>query len=141
MTDATIEPTPGEQEPVGGTPDKLPVELDQMFDLARAGADLLLDFVDSGVDVNLTNDAGDSLLMLAAYHGHADLVRGLAARGADVDALNLRGQSPLAGAVFKANDTVIEALVELGADADAGAPSARQTAETFGRTLPDRPIA
>ncbi|PZR55135.1 ankyrin repeat domain-containing protein [Xylanimonas oleitrophica] len=140
MSDAN---TPG-PDPTAGTsekPDRLPVDLAQMFDLARAGADLLLEFVDAGVDPNLTNEQGDSLLMLAAYHGHAELVRGLAARGADVDALNLRGQSPLAGAVFKANDTVIEALVELGADPDVGVPTARQTAQQFGRTLPERPVA
>ena len=78
--------------------------------------------------------------MLAAYHGQASLVGELARRGADVDALNARGQSPLAGAVFKGEAEVVAALLERGADLDAGAPSARATAEAFGRTdlLPDR---
>lgn len=117
--------------------DKLPVNLDQMFDLARAGADLLLEFVDAGVPVDHADAAGNTLLMLAAYHGHAGLVRGLAERGADVDRVNARGQSPLAGAVFKSFDDVVAALLAAGADPDAGTPSARDTAQMFGRTLPE----
>jgi ankyrin repeat protein len=116
--------------------DKLPVDLNQMFDLARAGADLLLEFVDAGVPVDHADAAGNTLVMLAAYHGHAGLVRGLAARGGDVDRLNARGQSPLAGAVFKGDAGVIQALLTAGADPDAGTPSARDTATTFGRELP-----
>nr|WP_246305764.1 ankyrin repeat domain-containing protein [Nocardioides marinisabuli] len=92
-------------------------------------------YVDAGVPVDLTDAQGNTLLMLAAYHGHAAVVRGLAERGADVDALNDRGQSPLAGAVFKDEQAVVEALVALGADPDAGAPTARETAQMFGRTL------
>lgn len=121
------------------TDDKAPVDLDQMFDLARGGADLLLEFVDAGVPADHADADGNTLLMLAAYHGHADLVRGLAERGADVDRLNARGQSPLAGAVFKGFDDVVAALLERGADPDAGTPSARATAEMFGRALPGSP--
>jgi ankyrin repeat protein len=132
-TPPSPEPSP---KPSAGQPDKLPVELEQMFDLARAGAGLLLEFVDAGVDPDLTDPAGNSLLMLAAYHGHAALVTGLAGRGADVDRLNARGQSPLAGAVFKRNDDVVAALLAAGADPDAGAPSARATAQMFGTELP-----
>lgn len=121
------------------TDDRAPVDLDQMFDLARAGAGLLLEFVDAGVSADHADAEGNTLLMLAAYHGHADLVRGLAERGADVDRLNSRGQSPLAGAVFKGFDDVATALLERGADPDVGTPSARATAEMFERTLPEPP--
>ncbi|GAA4718005.1 ankyrin repeat domain-containing protein [Isoptericola chiayiensis] len=116
--------------------DQLPVHLDQMFDLARAGEGLLLEFVDAGVPVEHADAQGNTLLMLAAYHGHAELVQGLAERGADVNRLNARGQSPLAGAVFKNEPAVIGALLAAGADVDAGSPSARATAQMFGRTLP-----
>ena len=61
-------------------------------------------YVDAGVPADLTNDRGDSLVMLAAYHGHADAVRALLARGAEADRVNDRGQTPLAGAVFKGED-------------------------------------
>ena len=71
--------------------------------------------------------------MLAAYHGHPAAVAALAERGADVNRLNDRGQSPLAGAIFKGEDEVVRVLREHGADLDAGTPSARATAEMFGR--------
>ncbi|MEJ7831817.1 MAG: ankyrin repeat domain-containing protein [Nocardioides sp.] len=108
----------------------------QMLDLARNGqTERLLAYVDAGVPTDLTDATGNTLVMLAAYHGHAPLVTGLATRGADVDRLNDRGQSPLAGAVFKGEDDVIAALVAAGADPDAGSPTARDTAAMFGRSL------
>ncbi len=108
----------------------------QMFDLAREGAaEVLMAHVDAGVPADLTDASGNTLLMLAAYHGHPDVVSGLAERGADVNRLNDRGQSPLAGAVFKGEDDVVTTLLRLGADPEAGSPTARQTAEMFGRTL------
>lgn len=106
-----------------------------LFDMARQGRSAqLAAYVDAGAPVDLTDPAGNTLLMLAAYHGHADLVRELARRGAEVDRLNDRGQSPLAGAVFKGEPDVVAALLEHGADPEAGMPTARQTAELFGRT-------
>jgi ankyrin repeat protein len=117
-------------------PDPEVVELaTKIFDLARRGrTEALVAYVDAGVPAELTNDRGDSLLMLAAYHGHADAVRALLARGAVVDRVNDRGQTPLAGAVFKGEQQVIEALLEGGADPSAGTPSAVDTARMFGRT-------
>jgi uncharacterized protein len=106
----------------------------RVFDLARDGdAATLAAYVDAGVPVNLTNDAGDTLVMLAAYHGHADAVRALVARGADVNRCNDRGQAPVAGAVFKGEDDVVRALVDAGADPLAGHPTAVDTARMFGR--------
>ncbi|MCH7230315.1 ankyrin repeat domain-containing protein [Glycomyces sp. L485] len=107
---------------------------DAAFDLARTGETArLLRFVDSGLPVDLVNGSGDSLLMLAAYHGHADTVRALIGRGADVERRNDRGQSPLAGAVFKDFGEVVTVLLAAGADPDAGTPSARQIAAMFDR--------
>lgn len=105
----------------------------QLFDLARAGDTNLLAYVDRGAPAGLTDADGNTLLMMAAYHGHAELVTGLAERGADVDALNDRGQSPLAGAVFKGEDDVVRALVEAGADPSRGSPTALETASFFER--------
>lgn len=106
----------------------------RLFDMAREGrTEQLAAYVDAGAPADLTDPAGNTLLMLGAYHGHPALVRELARRGADVDRLNDRGQSPLAGAVFKGEDDVVQALLDLGADPDAGTPTARQTAQMFGR--------
>ncbi|MFE1955712.1 MULTISPECIES: ankyrin repeat domain-containing protein [Streptomyces] len=116
-------------------PDPEVVELaGKIFDLARRGdADALAKYVDAGVPANLTNDRGDTLVMLAAYHGHEDAVRALVARGADVNRANDKGQTPLAGAVFKGADAVIRALLDGGADPAAGTPSALDTARMFGK--------
>ena len=106
----------------------------RLFGLARAGeTEQLAGYLDAGVDPNLANQKGDTLVMLAAYHGHADTVRALLERGADPDRANDHGQTPLAGAVFKSEDEVVRALAEGGADPRAGTPSAVATARMFGR--------
>jgi ankyrin repeat protein len=89
-------------------------------------------YVDAGVPVNLCNDKGDTLVMLAAYHGHPQAVSALLARGADPGRPNDRGQTPLAGAVFKGERAVIQVLLDGGADPTAGMPSAVETARMFG---------
>ena len=112
-----------------------PVELAHwLLDRARAGeAERLAAYADHGMPVDLTDAAGNTLLMLAAYHGHATTVRVLAERGADVDAVNDRGQTPMGGAVFKGYADVVEVLLAAGADPDRGTPSARASAAFFER--------
>ncbi|WP_036522742.1 ankyrin repeat domain-containing protein [Nocardia sp. NRRL WC-3656] len=107
----------------------------KLFELARTGeAATLAAYIDAGVPVNLCNDKGDTLLMLAAYHGQQAAVTALLERGADPDRANDRGQTPAAGAVFKGEDDILKALLAAGADPDAGTPSARESATVFGRT-------
>jgi ankyrin repeat protein len=106
----------------------------RVFDLARGGhTDELAAYLDAGVPVNLTNDKGDTLLLLAAYHGHPDTVAGLLTRGADPDhaRANDRGQTALAAAVFRQSGDTVGVLLDAGADPDAGSPSARATATFF----------
>lgn len=104
----------------------------QFFDLARAGeTGVLAALLDAGVTHSLADAKGNSLLMLAAYHGNAETVAELARRGADVDQVNDRGQTPLAGAVFKGEPDVVPVLVAAGADPDLGHPSARESARFF----------
>jgi uncharacterized protein len=104
----------------------------RVFDLARGGhTDELAAYVDAGVPVNLTNDKGDTLLILAAYHGHPQTVGALLERGADHNRANDRGQTALAAAVFRQSAETVRLLVDAGADPDAGGPSARATAIFF----------
>lgn len=104
------------------------------YDLARTGeTEALAAYVGAGLPANLTNQDGDTLLMLAAYHGHGETVQMLIDAGADPDRLNDRGQSPLAGAIFKGEDAVVRILLGAGADADHGTPTARAAAEMFER--------
>jgi ankyrin repeat protein len=121
--------------PDNGPDDEVTELAQRLFEMARAGdATALAAYLDAGVPVNLTNAAGDTLVMLAAYHGHPDAVRALTERGADVNRTNDRGQTPLAGAVFKGEDEVVRVLVAAGADPAAGGPNAIDTARMFERT-------
>ena len=106
----------------------------KLFDAARQGDSALLSGdLAAGAPATLTNAAGDTLLMLAAYHGHTDTVRLILQHGGDANGANDRGQTPLAGAVFKGYAEVAQALLEAGADPDAGTPSARAAAQMFER--------
>ncbi|WP_435108630.1 ankyrin repeat domain-containing protein [Nocardiopsis synnemataformans] len=105
------------------------------MDLAREGrTEELLEFLDHGLPVDTRDEQGNTLVMLAAYHGQEAVVRALVDRGADVDLRNERDQTPVAGALFKGEEGIVAVLVAAGADLDAGTPSARAAAEMFGRT-------
>lgn len=110
----------------------------RVFEQARAGAvETFEGLLTGGFPPNLTNDKGDSLVMLASYHGHAALVRLLIAHGAQADKLNDRGQTPLAGAAFKGYLDVAQALLDGGAPVDQAGPDGRtalMVAAMFNRT-------
>ena len=58
----------------------------QLFDMAREGrADELGVYLDAGAPVDLTDPSGNTLLMLAAYHGQPETVRMLLDAGAGKD--------------------------------------------------------
>jgi uncharacterized protein len=104
----------------------------RLFDMARGGStDDLRAYLEAGVPPNLTNDKGDSLLILAAYHGHPDTVAALLELGAEPDRVNDRGQTALAAAVFRQSAETVGHLLEAGADPDAGGPTAREMAVFF----------
>jgi uncharacterized protein len=117
----------------GGAIDPGVIELaGRMFDLARAGrTEDLAAYLDAGVPANLTNDKGDTLLILAAYHAHAATVAVLLERGADHGRVNDRGQTALGAAVFRQDEVAVRALLDAGADPDLGGQSARLTAQFF----------
>lgn len=113
-------------------PDDVVAFAHQLFDAARNGdAPFVLSAVKQGISPDLSDASGNTLLMLAAYHGHARLVAELASQGASINQTNDRGQTPLAGAIFKRDEAVISTLLTLGADPDLGSPSARMTAKMF----------
>ncbi|MEJ7706218.1 MAG: ankyrin repeat domain-containing protein [Nocardioidaceae bacterium] len=105
--------------------------LASMFDLARTGDLTLAEYVDQGLPVNLTNGAGDTLLILAAYHQHPDLVDALVGRGGDHNRVNDCGQTALAAAVFRQSHEVVERLLAAGADSALGPQSALDIARFF----------
>lgn len=104
----------------------------RMYNAARCGdIEILHQALLAGLPSNMTNEKGDSLLMLAAYHGHSEVVKLLMDHGADPNRLNDRHQSPIAGAVWKKEDAVVEVLLEGGADPEYGAPSAMECITMF----------
>jgi uncharacterized protein len=105
--------------------------LQSAFEHARNGdVSQLVEMLDAGVPVNLTNGSGDTLLILAAYHTHADLVRLLLARGADHARVNDRGQTALASAAFRQHREIVTDLLAAGADPHLG-PRSAVTVATF----------
>ncbi|WP_255442631.1 ankyrin repeat domain-containing protein [Corallococcus sp. Z5C101001] len=89
------------------------------FALARAGAarDLAV-MLDAGLPAGLRNERGDSLLMLASYHGHMEATHLLLKRGANPEQTNDAGQTPLAGAAFKGSAAIATVLLDAGAKVD-----------------------
>jgi ankyrin repeat protein len=81
--------------------------------------------------VNLTNDKGDTPLILAAYHDHPDTVQALLDRGADPDRANDRGQTALSAATFRSSAESVQALLAAGGDPAVGGQSAHATADFF----------
>lgn len=117
-------------EPRELTPEELDI-LAQAFDLAREGDLVLLEIIDRGLPVNLTNHNGDTLLILASYHDRVELMRGLLERGADTERANDRGQTALGCSVFAKSAAGVTALLDAGADPDGGGRSAREYAAYF----------
>ncbi len=93
-------------------------ELQRMaLDAARQGdMETLRPMLEAGMPVNLADEKGNSLLMLAAYHGHPETARLLLGHGAEADRRNDRNQTPLAGVAFKGHLELAELLLEAGAD-------------------------
>lgn len=122
--DQTIQPTPESPEVIAFAT--------RMYDAARAGdLPVFEQALPAGLPANMTNDKGDTLLMLSTYHGHLSLSRLLLRHGADPNRLNDRGQSPLAGAVFKDEPAIVDLLLEAGADVDLGRPSAWEVGDVY----------
>ncbi|CAF9914842.1 MAG: hypothetical protein ALECFALPRED_009799 [Alectoria fallacina] len=127
MGDQTIQPTPESSEVIAFAT--------RMYDAARQGdMPIFEQALPAGLPPNMTNDKGDSLLMLSTYHGHAPLSQLLLSHGADPNRLNDRSQSPLAGAVFKNENEIVDILLRAGADVDLGRPSAWEAVELFKKT-------
>ena len=93
-----------------------------IFQLVRAGdAARLAPLLERGLPASLRNERGDSLLLVASYHGHLEVARVLLEHGADPEERNPLGQSPLAGAAFKGDLEMVGLLLEHGARVDAPA--------------------
>lgn len=109
---------------------------DAAADLARKGdAEGLGALLKGGLDVDARDAKGNTLLMLAGYHGRTEVVKLLLKSGASVDLRNDKGQTPLGGVAFKGYAEIAILLLDAGADplADQGGSTPVDYATMFGR--------
>lgn len=105
-------------------------------ELARNGStETLSALIDQGLDINLRDTKGNTLLMIAAYQGRVETVGMLLKAGAAADLRNEKGQTPLGGAAFKGHVEIARMLLAAGADAqaDQGGATPADYAAMFGR--------
>ena len=109
-----------------------------VFGYARSGDTVDLGgLLAAGLPPNLTNDKGDTLLMLASYHRQGEAVRLLLSHGADPERANDRGQTPLGVAAYQGDLATVLLLLDHGADVNGcgqGGRTALMTAAMFERT-------
>ncbi|XP_048513287.1 ankyrin-3-like isoform X21 [Athalia rosae] len=87
---------------------------------ARAGQlEKVLEYLESGVDINASNANGLNALHLAAKDGHIEIVRELLTRGAIVDAATKKGNTALHIASLAGQEEVVHLLVQRGASVNA----------------------
>ena len=116
------------------TPNLLP---DAAADFARKGdAAGLGALLKVGLAVDGRDAKGNTLLMLASYHGRAEVVKLLLKSGATVDLRNDKGQTPLGGVAFKGYVEIATLLLDAGADplADQGGSTPADFATLAGKT-------
>ena len=94
------------------------LQLQEMaLDFARHGNVFELSkMIDAGLNIDLSDTKGNTLLMLASYNNQEDVVTYLIQNNASLDKRNDRGQTPLAGVCFKGYLNIVKILVESGAD-------------------------
>ncbi len=106
-------------------------------ELARQGETAALaTTLRQGLDVNLRDAKGNTLLMIAAYQGRAETVAMLLKAGAQVDLRNEKGQTPLGGVAFKGHVDIARMLLDAGADplGDQGGSTPADFATLAGKT-------
>jgi uncharacterized protein len=106
-------------------------------ELARQGKDAELSaLLKDGLEVNLRDAKGNTLLMLASYHGKTETVVVLLKARATVDLRNAKGQTPLGGVAFKGYVEIATLLLDAGADpvADQGGSTPADFATLAGKT-------
>jgi ankyrin repeat protein len=92
-------------------------QTEALLNAARAGhADTVKSLLAAkDVDVNATDEKGNTALIEAARYGHNDVVRALLIARADSNAKNLEGKTALMYAVQGGHDEVAQLLKQSGA--------------------------
>ena len=75
--------------------------------------------LDAGADVNAKDEAGDMVLIRAAYNGDHEIVQLLLDAGADVDAKDAEGDVALIKAVEQGHAKIVKLLLDAGSNVNA----------------------
>ena len=105
-------------------------------DLARKGDAVgLAAMIKGGLAVDAQDAKGNTLLMLASYHGKTETVVMLLRARATVDLRNAKGQTPLGGVAFKGYVEIATLLLDADADpvADQGGSTPADFATLAGK--------
>ncbi len=79
---------------------------------ARLGRiDMMQRLINKGVDINLVNDVGASLMHVAAEHGHISILEALTQAGVNRNAQDLNGNTPLHYAAMNGQLLAVQYLV------------------------------
>ncbi len=88
-----------------------------MFGVERGNLDVIQLLLDKGVDVNLHDERGRSLLEIAVESGHIDVAATLIRGGAHVNDINRRnGWTPVMKAIWKNRIDMVQFLIKHNAD-------------------------
>ena len=91
-----------------------------LFDLIKNGKiDLVKKKIESGADVNIKDNDGNSPLILASSEGCIEIVKLLIDHGVGVDVKNNNGDTSLYWAAEKGHSEIVKLLLEHGADVNA----------------------
>ena len=92
----------------------------ELPELAKAAywgrKDEMLHLLDSGADLLVRNESGDTPLHLAARNGHKDIIELLLEHGSDVNDVNNKGLTPLHWVAMNGRLDIAALLLEHGAD-------------------------
>lgn len=86
--------------------------------IAYKRSDIGLFLINSGVDVSILDDRGQSALHYAALYNNIEIATEIVYRGGDVNHLDIYGNSPLWTATFNAdgNYDIVKLLINSGSD-------------------------
>ncbi len=73
-------------------------------------------YIDSGYDLNIQNNDGNTPLILTTYNYNSEIVKLLLNAGADVDKQDNDGYTALIYAAYNNNREIVEILLDYGAD-------------------------
>jgi ankyrin repeat protein len=84
--------------------------------ICKGQTEVVRDFLSRGVDVNQTDEDGNTFLIMATRHEQTDIARLLVEHQADIYATNNEGQTAWTLATFTGNSELIELLIQQGVD-------------------------